>query len=913
MKATFHKIHKLLLYTLFLFLIHPTHIFAQFWTEDFIPTNTVPNSEANGYAGANGTWTVTNLPGNTGADANKFFISCTEAGMIAGVCGAGCNAGPFPPTTPLIGQSLHVGSVPSMFAILCPNGDCGATYSAGDGGLGFSDASTEIRAESPTINCSGQSNITVTFNYIEFGDASIDNASFWYFDGATWAQLLDMPKTSCGDGSGGPCNAVPCDGMSQGLWTASTSIALPASANNNANVKVGFRWVNDNDGQGTDPSFAVTRIQLTSPTTTNTITAGTLVGPFCAGATVQLPFQSTGTFTTGNVYTAQLSDNAGSFASPVNIGTFPSTANVGNITITIPPGTPAGTGYMIQIVSSNPSATSNAIGPFTINQSVPLSVTVTANPSTPICPGQCVDFTATPTNGGTAPTYQWQINGVNAPAPSTSSTYTNCNLQNNDQVTVIVTSNEACVTNSPATSTPVSITVTNSLPFSVSLTTIPNPLAICAGDTVELTANTINGGTATYIWTVNGTTIPGLTSQSVLYGGNPVPLVDGTQICVISSSSLTGCVTNSPDTACATVSIVTSVIPTVTITADTLQICAGGTVNFTSAITNGGSAPGYQWLINNNPVPAPAGTGSSFSTATLNPGDGVSLQLTSSSSCVSNPTAFSNVVSVNVLPFLTPSVTIAPGTGICPGQNVTFSPSTNGGGTNPKFFWYLNGTNLLGTTASLTVNTSVFDEGDTVTCTMVSNYLCKSIDTVYSNKYVVHILAAATLDLGPDVSITYGESHKMDPEINGPVATGVYLWTPDSTLSCNTCLIPTATPTITTDFVMVYRNSNGCAARDTIRIEVKPNYDVFIPSGFSPNGDNVNDAFYVRGAYIRSVNMKVWDKWGELVFESPYLYYGWDGTNKYKNVNTGVYIYYVTVVFIDGTTKEFKGNITLSR
>jgi gliding motility-associated-like protein len=196
---------------------------------------------------------------------------------------------------------------------------------------------------------------------------------------------------------------------------------------------------------------------------------------------------------------------------------------------------------------------------------------------------------------------------------------------------------------------------------------------------------------------------------------------------------------------------------------------------------------------------------------------------------------------------------------------------------------------------------------------MISNYACLLNDTAFSNAFNVQLLSPAELDLGDDVSILYGESYKTDPEINGPANLGVFLWSPDSTLSCNTCLKPTAVPTLTTSYILIYKNSTGCVTRDTIKVEVKPNYEVFIPTGFSPNGDNQNDVFYARGPFIRSVNMKIWDRIGGLIFESPYANYGWDGTKDYKDVNTAIYIYYITVEFLDGVVKEFKGNITLSR
>jgi gliding motility-associated-like protein len=908
MKTATSKFVTSFIILVFLSFITALQAKAQFWVEEFEPANTILGNDANGYNGLNGIWTVTDI--STGTDANKFFVSCTEAGMQPGNCGDACPVVPQPPPTPYIYQSLHIGTLP---VIVCPFGDCGASYNAGDGGLGFFDCTTDTRAESPNIDCSLQSNINLSFSYIEFGDASNDNAEVWYFDGITWTLLSDMPKTSCGDGTGGPCNPVVCNGSVQGFWTA-FSIALPASANFNANVKIGFRWVNNNDAVGTDPSFAVTKIELTGSAAANTITAGNLIGPFCAGGTASLPFSSTGTFNAGNNYTVIMSDAFGSFASPTILGTLTSTANVGNIPLSFLANTPAGTGYLIQIVSDAPAASSQILGPFTIEVPVPLSVTTTPNPGTTICAGECVTFSTNVVNGGAAPTYQWQINGANATGTSTNDTYNSCALQNGDVVTVIVTSNLTCVSNSPATSAAQTMVVNPTQAFSASLTTVPTPFIICAGDPISLTANTVNGGAApTYAWTVNGTVIPTATSQTLNYTGSPVAIVDGTVVCAIVTTSLTGCVSNSPDTVCSTVTVVAGTPPIVSITADTSAICVGGTVTFNSSVINGGTNPSYQWYVSGNPVPGPTGTDTSFTTNTLVAGDVVTLVVSSSSNCLTTPTDTSNAIIIDILPFLTPEIDILPTTGLCPGQLVTFTSNQTGGGNNPQYQWLLNDTTILGTSGSLTVNAANFQNGDTLNCILTSSYLCLLQDTAVSNDYTIDLLAPATLDLGPDVEILYGESYKTDPQINGVVSQGNYLWTPDSTLNCNICFNPTATPTITTDYVMQYRNSFGCIARDTIKVDVKPNYEVFIPSGFSPNNDNSNDIFYVRGPYIKSVNMKIWDRLGGVIFESQYAYYGWDGTSRYKDVNTGIYVYYITVQFLDGVTKEFKGNITLSR
>ena len=110
---------------------------------------------------------------------------------------------------------------------------------------------TDKRAESPVINCTGQSGITLSFDYFEYGDDFInsDNTEIEMWDGASWILIADPPRTSqvCGAGFG--------------TWTTFT-VALPAAADNNANLKIGFRWRNDNGGTGTSPSFAVDNVKL---------------------------------------------------------------------------------------------------------------------------------------------------------------------------------------------------------------------------------------------------------------------------------------------------------------------------------------------------------------------------------------------------------------------------------------------------------------------------------------------------------------------------------------------------------------------------------------------------------------------------------------------------------------------------
>ncbi|MBS1772844.1 MAG: PKD domain-containing protein [Bacteroidetes bacterium] len=112
---------------------------------------------------------------------------------------------------------------------------------------------------------------------------------------------------------------------------------------------------------------------------------------------------------------------------------------------------------------------------------------------------------------------------------------------------------------------------------------------------------------------------------------------------------------------------------------------------------------------------------------------------------------------------------------------------------------------------------------------------------------------------------------------------------------------------------LIATNKEGCT--DTIckpvSADVLPLAD--IPNAFSPNGDGNNDILFVRGAAIQSMNVKVYNRWGEKVFESSDMKVGWDGTYKGKPQEMEVYAYVLNVTFVDETTLYKKGNITLLR
>ena len=165
-------------------------------------------------------------------------------------------------------------------------------------------------------------------------------------------------------------------------------------------------------------------------------------------------------------------------------------------------------------------------------------VSITANPVGAVCSGTGVTFTATPAAGITSPTYQWQVNGANAGTNST--TYTSSALNNGDVVTCILSSGQACVTGSPATSNAITMTI-NSGPAT------PGPISgdtsLCAAGTGIVYSISPVATATSYNWSV-----PADASISVGSGTTSITVSFGFDTGSISVAAVNGCGVSSPST-----------------------------------------------------------------------------------------------------------------------------------------------------------------------------------------------------------------------------------------------------------------------------------------------------------------------------------------------------------------------------
>lgn len=144
---------------------------------------------------------------------------------------------------------------------------------------------------------------------------------------------------------------------------------------------------------------------------------------------------------------------------------------------------------------------------------------------------------------------------------------------------------------------------------------------------------------------------------------------------------------------------------------------------------------------------------------------------------------------------------------------------------------------------------------------------------------------------------------------------GATYFTPSSGASGTSHLITGLQPDQTIKLIV---RASGLSACESITDEFTaktdlPNLELFVPNTFTPNGDGVNDELKVLGNYLQSVNMRIFNQWGEQIFFTTELNKGWDGTYKGANQPVGVYIYVITVVMQDGTKINKKGSVNLIR
>jgi len=192
-----------------------------------------------------------------------------------------------------------------------------------------------------------------------------------------------------------------------------------------------------------------------------------------------------------------------------------------------------------------------------------------------------------------------------------------------------------------------------------------------------------------------------------------------------------------------------------------------------------------------------------------------------------------------------------------------------------------------------------------------------SLDT----SFVINQPPPIIVDLGDDIEMDLGDTIQINPIILPGAGPYAYSWSPGLDLSCIDCPQPEAFPINTTNVTLQVTDENGCTGSDIVNLRVLKRRLVFIPTGFTPNNDGVNDILEVfTGKGVSAINhMRVYDRWGNMMFERENLTFnedgseGWNGEFRGRAVEPGVYIYTVEVEFIDEAVLLYRGEVNIYR
>jgi PKD repeat protein len=320
---------------------------------------------------------------STASGFNSWIVNNSYTGGSISVCGLPGTPIPATPTQP--GGVTGGPSSNYMHIVTAAGISAGVTnchFVASDGGLFCVNDENYFASMSSDINVTGLDTVNISFYYLCGGSAANYGEVYYSTNGgASWTVVTGLTNL-----------------FNTPSW-AQISASVPLSSA--STFRIGFRFVNNFTLSTSDPAFGVDQISITAPNSTS-IAAPTFTGTtFCSGDQLTINYNLTGTFSSGNQFTAELSDASGSFASPTTIGSVTATTAT-PITATIP-AVAAGGQYRIRVVASNPGTTGADNGAnITIGQA-PVGGTAALSQDT-VCAGAGTNVSLT----GEIGTISWQ-------------------------------------------------------------------------------------------------------------------------------------------------------------------------------------------------------------------------------------------------------------------------------------------------------------------------------------------------------------------------------------------------------------------------------------------------------------------------------------------------------------------------
>ncbi len=408
----------------------------------------------------------------------------------------------------------------------------------------------------------------------------------------------------------------------------------------------------------------------------------------------------------------------------------------------------------------------------------------------------------------------------------------------------------------------------------VTIMTSANPNVICPGETVQLNA------TVTPQQNLEWEEAPTLSCTQC-----PNPTVSPL---VTSSYSV-----SAPDADCpvnATVTVVVQPAPVLGLVPNP-TICPGGSIQLNVAPPQPGVS--YSWTSN------PTGFVSSQAGPTVSPAQTTTYQVIADGLiCDSQGQVTVTVASA--------TVDAGPTQELCIGESATLTATQTG--TPGQITWTPG--NLPGASVQVTpTDTTVY------TATLAYGPNCIATDQVQVNVVDGVVLSQIETDPSAQDSICAGTPLILKVTVNP--ATAELLWSENGTplaglTSDSINIIPRVTEGAAT-YTVIATNAQGCSANRTVTFNLRR--CLVIPNAFTPGNDDTNDSFGVvlAGDNIEIVDFRVYNRWGQKVFEATNTTKRWDGNFDGNEAPSDVYVYYIKVRYPDGTEDAFHGDVTLLR
>jgi gliding motility-associated-like protein len=281
----------------------------------------------------------------------------------------------------------------------------------------------------------------------------------------------------------------------------------------------------------------------------------------------------------------------------------------------------------------------------------------------------------------------------------------------------------------------------------------------------------------------------------------------------------------------------------------------------------------------------------------------VRLTVTTQNQCVSSS---SDTIRV----YQTPVLSIAGKDTICINSTEAFAGVLTLPDSTIKWQWTLGN----GGTSQIQNPTVLYSNTGNYNLQLIATNKLGCADTAIHQVNVVPLPTA--IPVSNPITIISGASGQLNMNYTGPIVS--YDWIPVKNLDCSNCAQPIANPQFTTDYHVNIQDKFGCKNFGDITVKIICNgQNFFIPNTFSPNGDGINDVFYLRGTGLfRIKSLLVFNRWGEVVFEKREFpvndaLFGWDGNYKGKKAKPDVYVYQIEIICSNGEIIKYSGNIAL--